>query len=79
MTRLASNEIFSPSNRLITITLVILPALTYLIPSKINNKETNEHRTIIENEITTATTVIYNQIIGTVTTLLVLYILQVTM
>jgi hypothetical protein len=74
MTRLASNEIFSPSNKLITITLIILPALTYLIPSKINNKETNEHNTIIGNEITT-TTVIYNQIIGTITTLLVLYIL----
>ena len=41
MTRLASNEIFSPSNKLITITLVTLPVLTYLIPSKINNKEIN--------------------------------------
>ena len=37
--------------------------------------EINTHETIIENEITTTTTVIYNQIIGTITTLLVLYIL----
>ena len=51
----------------------------YLILSTVNNKEINEHNTIIENEITatttTTTTVIYNQIIGTVTTLLDLYIL----
>jgi hypothetical protein len=30
---------------------------------------------MIENEITTTTTVIYNQIIGTITTILVIYIL----
>jgi hypothetical protein len=40
-----------------------------------NNKEINIYDTITENEITTTTTVIYNQIIGTITTLLVLYIL----
>ena len=40
-----------------------------------NNKEINIHETIIENEITTTTTVIYNQIIGTIKTMLVLYIL----
>jgi hypothetical protein len=39
-----------------------------------NNKEINIHDTIIENKITIRT-VIYNQIIGTITTLLVLYIL----
>jgi len=33
-----------------------------------NNKEINIHETIIENEITTTTTVIYNQKIGTITT-----------
>ena len=44
-----------------------------IIPSTINNKEINEHNTIIENEITTTIAVIYNQIIGTITTLLVLY------
>ena len=39
-----------------------------------NSKEMCWHNTITENEITTTTTVIYNQIIGTITTLLVLYI-----
>ena len=35
----------------------------------------NIHNTIIENEVTTTTTVIYNQIIGTITTIPVIYIL----
>jgi len=40
-----------------------------------NHKEINIRYTIVEYEITTTTNVIYNQIIGTITTLLVLYIL----
>jgi len=50
-------------------------ALLYTIPTVTNNKEICPHDTIIENEITTTTTIIYNQMIGTITTLLVLYIL----
>jgi hypothetical protein len=53
----------------------IIPVLIYIIPTVTNNKEINIHNTIIENEITTTTTVIYNQIIGTITTILVIYIL----
>jgi len=49
--------------------------LLYIIPTVTNNKEINIHETIIENEITTKTTVMYNQIIGIITTILVLYIL----
>jgi hypothetical protein len=45
------------------------------IPTVTNNKEINIHYTIIENEVITTTTVIYNQIIGAITTLLVLYVL----
>jgi len=75
ITRLASNEIFSPSNKILITTLIILPILLYTIPTVTNNKEICPHDTIIENEITTTTTVIYNQIIGTIKTLLVLYIL----
>jgi NADH-ubiquinone oxidoreductase chain 6 len=75
ITRLASNEIFSPSNRIVTAILTITPILLYIIPTITNNKEINIHETIIENETTTTTTVIYNQMIGTMTTLLVLYIL----
>lgn len=56
-------------------TLTILPILIYIIPAVTNNKEIKIHDAIIENEILTTTTVIYNQIIGTITTLLVLYIL----
>ena len=47
--------ILSPSNKV----SIMLPILSYLIPSTINNKETNEHDTIIENEIITTKTVIY--------------------
>jgi len=44
-------------------TLTLLLALLYTIPTVTNNKEINVHDTIIENDITTTTTVIYNQII----------------
>jgi len=63
ITRLASNEIFSPSNKILMATLTLLLALLYTIPTVTNNKEINVHDTIIENDITTTTTVIYNQII----------------
>jgi hypothetical protein len=53
----------------------MLLILIYTIPTVTNNKEINVHNTIIESEITTTTTVIYNQIIGTITTILVIYIL----
>jgi hypothetical protein len=55
-------------------TSILLPALLYTILTVTNNKEVNAHDRVIENEITTTTTVICNQITGTVTTLLVLSI-----
>nr|YP_009350257.1 NADH dehydrogenase subunit 6 [Macrotermes malaccensis]AQP26694.1 NADH dehydrogenase subunit 6 [Macrotermes malaccensis] len=76
MTSLASNEMFSPSNKLIIMMLMTLPALTLMMPSKTNNKEMNEYSTMLENEITTTTTVMYNQMMGMMTTLLVLYMLM---
>jgi len=45
-------------------TLTLLPLLLFVIPTETNNKEINVHDTITENEITT--TVINNQIIGTI-------------
>jgi NADH-ubiquinone oxidoreductase chain 6 len=75
ITRPASNEIFSPSNKIFSIAIITIPLLTYIIPTVTNNKQINANNTIIENEILTTTTVIYNQIMGTITTLLVLYIL----
>nr|WHM51742.1 NADH dehydrogenase subunit 6 [Gnathamitermes grandis] len=75
MTSLASNEMFSPSNKMLTATLTLLPILMYMMPTVTNNKEMCTHNTMMENEILTTTTVMYNQMMGTMTTLLVLYML----
>nr|QZK21308.1 NADH dehydrogenase subunit 6 [Amitermes sp. ANIC 0034] len=75
MTSLASNEMFSPSNKMFMATLALLPILMYMMPTVTNNKEMNTHSTMMENEILTTTTVMYNQMMGTMTTLLVLYML----
>jgi hypothetical protein len=75
ITRLASNEIFSPSNKIILIAIISLPVIRIIIPSQPNNKETNTHETITENEILTTTITIYSQTTGIITTLLILYIL----
>nr|AQP28193.1 NADH dehydrogenase subunit 6 [Microcerotermes sp. G689] len=75
MTSLASNEMFSPSNKMMVTMLMALPALLYIMPTVTNNKEMSSHNTMMENEITTTTTVMYNQTMGTMTTLLVLYML----
>nr|AQP27126.1 NADH dehydrogenase subunit 6 [Bulbitermes sarawakensis] len=75
MTSLASNEMFSPSNKMLMPSLIIMPVLAYMMPTLTNSKETNIHSTMTENEITTTTTVMYNQTMGTVTTMLVIYML----
>nr|AIY61773.1 NADH dehydrogenase subunit 6 [Duplidentitermes sp. TB-2014] len=75
MTSLASNEMFSPSNKMILTAMMLTPLLLYMMPTVTNNKEMNPHETMMENEITTTTTVMYNQMMGTMTTLLVLYML----
>nr|QXT43995.1 NADH dehydrogenase subunit 6 [aff. Alyscotermes/Astratotermes sp. BDIT11-5-1c] len=76
MTSLASNEMFSPSNKMMSITLMVMLPLMYMMPNVTNNKEMNMHNTMTENDILTATTVMYNQMMGTMTTLLVLYMLM---
>nr|AQP28927.1 NADH dehydrogenase subunit 6 [Dicuspiditermes sp. 2 TB-2017] len=75
MTSLASNEMFSPSNKMLMTMLLLMPILTYMMPNTTNNKEMNLHDTMMENEITMTTTVMYNQMMGMMTTLLVLYML----
>nr|AQP28940.1 NADH dehydrogenase subunit 6 [Procapritermes sp. G TB-2017] len=75
MTSLASNEMFSPSNKMLLAMMLVLPMMSYMMPTVVNNKEMVMHETIMENEITTTTTVMYNQMMGTMTTLLVLYML----
>nr|QXT44541.1 NADH dehydrogenase subunit 6 [Patawatermes nigripunctatus] len=76
MTSLASNEMFSPSNKMLMMTTLMMPVLVYIMPTVTNNKEMNTHNTMMESEITTTTTVMYNQMMGTMTTLLVLYMLM---
>nr|WNL54004.1 NADH dehydrogenase subunit 6 [Microcerotermes aff. sikorae] len=74
MTSLASNEMFSPSNKMMMM-FTTLPVLMYMMPTVTNNKEMCSHDTMTENEIMTTTTVMYNQMMGIMTTLLVLYML----
>nr|AQP28271.1 NADH dehydrogenase subunit 6 [Anoplotermes group sp. Q TB-2017] len=76
MTSLASNEMFSPSNKMLMIMTTMMPLLMYFMPTVINNKEMNMHNTMMESEITTTTTAMYNQMMGTMTTLLVIYMLM---
>nr|AIY61981.1 NADH dehydrogenase subunit 6 [Anoplotermes group nr. E1 TB-2014] len=76
MTSLASNEMFSPSNKMLMTMTVLTPAIVYIMPTVTNNKEMNMHNTMMESEVTTTTTVMYNSTMGTMTTLLVLYMLM---
>nr|YP_009351726.1 NADH dehydrogenase subunit 6 [Thoracotermes macrothorax]AQP30491.1 NADH dehydrogenase subunit 6 [Thoracotermes macrothorax] len=75
MTSLASNEMFSPSNKMLMM-LVTLPILTLFMPNMMNNKEMNMYEAMMENEITTTTTVMYSQTMGIMTMLLVMYMLM---
>nr|AQP26909.1 NADH dehydrogenase subunit 6 [Homallotermes foraminifer] len=75
MTSLASNEMFSPSNKMLMIMAIMMPVLIYFMPAVTNNKEMKMYEAMMENEITTTTTVMYNQMMGVMTTLLVLYML----
>nr|YP_009351271.1 NADH dehydrogenase subunit 6 [Nasutitermes arborum]AQP29081.1 NADH dehydrogenase subunit 6 [Nasutitermes arborum] len=75
MTSLASNEMFSPSNKMLMAASITLPILMYMMPTLTNNKEMNMHNTMMENEVTTTTTVMYNQMMGMMTTMLVIYML----
>nr|WQM47360.1 NADH dehydrogenase subunit 6 [Forficulitermes planifrons] len=75
MTSLASNEMFSASNKMMAAMTVLMPILFYVMPTMTNNKEMNMHDKMMENEIINTTTVMYNQMMGTMTTLLVLYML----
>nr|URH16918.1 NADH dehydrogenase subunit 6 [Nasutitermes leponcei] len=75
MTSLASNEMFSPSNKMLMTSLAILPVLMYMMPTLTNNKEMSTYNTMMENEVTTTTTVMYNQMMGMMTTMLVIYML----
>nr|WMY24011.1 NADH dehydrogenase subunit 6 [Psammotermes sp.] len=75
MTSLASNEMFSPSNKMILTAMITLPTLSTMMPPHTNNKEMGTYETMTENEIMATTTTMYNQMMGMMTTLLILYML----
>nr|YP_009351375.1 NADH dehydrogenase subunit 6 [Foraminitermes rhinoceros]AQP29424.1 NADH dehydrogenase subunit 6 [Foraminitermes rhinoceros] len=75
MTSLASNEMFSPSNKMMLIATIAVPIMSYAMPPTTNNKEMNMHNTMMTEEITMTTTTMYNQMMGTMTTMLVMYML----
>nr|URH16616.1 NADH dehydrogenase subunit 6 [Termitogeton planus] len=71
MTSLASNEMMSSPNKMLTMTAVTLPAMIFLMPNT-TNEETNTN-SLMENEIKTTATTMFNQ--STMTIMLVLYML----
>nr|QAX91113.1 NADH dehydrogenase subunit 6 [Parrhinotermes sp. C MW-2019] len=75
MTSIASNEMFSPSNKMITITMVMFPAISLTMFNPTNNKEMLEFNTMTENEVMSSTMPMYEQTTGNLTTMLVLYML----
>jgi len=58
-TRLASKEIFSPSNKKLMAIPIVILTLLCTIPTVTNSKAINVQDTIIEDEISTTNTVIY--------------------
>nr|QAX91230.1 NADH dehydrogenase subunit 6 [Parrhinotermes microdentiformis] len=75
MTSIASNEMFSPSNKMITITLTMYLPISLMMFNPTNNKEMLEFNTMTENEVTSSTMPMYEQTTGNLTTMLVLYML----
>nr|QAX91178.1 NADH dehydrogenase subunit 6 [Schedorhinotermes translucens] len=75
MTSIASNEMFLPPNKMIITVMMITPLMYTMMIDPTSNKEMNNHDTITENEVTTATTPMYEQMTGTLTVLLVMYML----
>nr|YP_009250763.1 NADH dehydrogenase subunit 6 [Rhinotermes hispidus]AMX23116.1 NADH dehydrogenase subunit 6 [Rhinotermes hispidus] len=75
MTSIASNEMFSPANKMMLSLTVILPLMFMLTINPTSNKEMTNHNTITEDEVILTTTPMYEQTTGTLTIMLVLYML----
>nr|QAX91217.1 NADH dehydrogenase subunit 6 [Schedorhinotermes sp. 5 MW-2019] len=75
MTSIASNEMFLSPNKMIIIVMMTTPLIYTMMIDPTSNKEMNNHDTITENEVTTVTTPMYEQMTGTLTVLLVMYML----
>nr|QAX91243.1 NADH dehydrogenase subunit 6 [Schedorhinotermes sarawakensis] len=75
MTSIASNEMFLSPNKMIIIVMMITPLIYTMMIDPTSNKEMSNHDTITETEVTTTTSPMYEQMTGTLTVLLVLYML----
>nr|YP_009711685.1 NADH dehydrogenase subunit 6 [Reticulitermes lucifugus]QGA46863.1 NADH dehydrogenase subunit 6 [Reticulitermes lucifugus] len=75
MTSLASNEMFYPTSKMMMTAMILSPTMMYLMPDQTNNKEMNTHEYSSKDEIMMTTTMMYNQITGMMTIMLVMYML----
>nr|YP_009250737.1 NADH dehydrogenase subunit 6 [Reticulitermes grassei]AMX23077.1 NADH dehydrogenase subunit 6 [Reticulitermes grassei] len=75
MTSLASNEMFYPTSKMMMTATILSPTMMYLMPDQTNNKEMNTHEYTSKDEIMMTTTMMYNQITGMMTIMLVMYML----
>jgi hypothetical protein len=76
VTRLASNEIFSLSTKIIVVTAILIPRIIFIENwTNSERKEITKHEIIIIEEITTITRKFYNQPNGIITILIALYLL----
>nr|QAX91061.1 NADH dehydrogenase subunit 6 [Schedorhinotermes sp. 6 MW-2019] len=75
MTSIASNEMFLSPNKMIIIVTLTIPLIYTMMMDPTSNKEMSDYNTMTENEVTTATTPMYEQMTGTLTILLVMYML----
>nr|WHM51625.1 NADH dehydrogenase subunit 6 [Dolichorhinotermes longilabius] len=75
MTSIASNEMFSPSNKMLTTIMLTTPMISMLMINPTSNKEMMNHNTMMEDEVILTTTPMYEQTMGMLTIMLVLYML----
>nr|QAX91269.1 NADH dehydrogenase subunit 6 [Parrhinotermes sp. A MW-2019] len=75
MTSIASNEMFSSSNKMITIMVAMFLPISIMMFNPTNNKDMLEFNTMTENEVMSSTMPMYEQTTGNLTTMLVLYML----
>nr|URH16759.1 NADH dehydrogenase subunit 6 [Dolichorhinotermes longilabius] len=75
MTSIASNEMFSPSNKMLTTIMLTTPMIYMLMINPTSNKEMMNHNTMMEDEVILTTTPMYEQTMGMLTIMLVLYML----
>nr|AIY62085.1 NADH dehydrogenase subunit 6 [Parrhinotermes browni] len=75
MTSIASNEMFSLSNKMITAIAITSLPLSLMMSNPTNNKDMLEFNNMTENETVSTTALMYEQATGNLTIMLVLYML----